>query len=286
MLSRCGLAVHTVAELVREPRRQASRPRCIPGRCTFWFCCAPRRHIGIERTAFAALGLAAFCEERLHFVGHQEFGLGRPTHVGFCERDLNVAERVAVGLARAFDGLAAEADHRAHDDHRGAVGFSLAAFKSRANASGVAAVNAVDYVPAVGLVSHLYVFGKGDVGLAVDGDLVVVVHEDEVADAKVPGQRTRFARYAFHQVAVAHHAVNHVAAGSAFVVATGRAELGCGHATRERHADCVRYALPERTRRDFNAWGFAVFRMPRCLRTELSEVDDVFVRNVVTPQVE
>ena len=45
---------------------------------------------------------------------------------------------------------------------------------------------------------------EGERGVAVDGDVVVVVDQGELAEPEVPGERGRLARDAFHQVAVAH----------------------------------------------------------------------------------
>ena len=54
-------------------------------------------------------------------------------------------------------------------------------------------VVAVDVLhePAVGLVALADVLREGEVGLAVDGDLVVVVEEDEVVEAEVAGEARR-----------------------------------------------------------------------------------------------
>ena len=63
------------------------------------------------------------------------------------------------------------------------------------------------------------VFAERQTGRAVDRDLVVVVQVDEVAEAEMTGERRRFVRDAFHQVAIGDDAVNDVAARARGVVA-------------------------------------------------------------------
>lgn len=63
------------------------------------------------------------------------------------------------------------------------------------------------HVPAERLVARGHVLREGDVGVAVDGDPVVVIEDDEFAQAPVPGQRCRLVGDALH---VATVALNHV----------------------------------------------------------------------------
>ena len=58
-------------------------------------------------------------------------------------------------------------------------------------------------VPAVGLEALAGVVVEGDLGRAVDGDVVVVVDVDQPAQAEVAGQGGRLVADALHQVAVA-----------------------------------------------------------------------------------
>jgi hypothetical protein len=44
-------------------------------------------------------------------------------------------------------------------------------------------------VPVIRLVPGADILAEGDVGVALDGDLVAVVDHDEVAELLVPGQR-------------------------------------------------------------------------------------------------
>ena len=73
------------------------------------------------------------------------------------------------------------------------------------------AVLDVLHVPAHGLVAGADVLGEGDLGVAVDGDAVVVVEGNELAQAPVAGDGGGLVGDALHVAAVAH---DHVAAGS------------------------------------------------------------------------
>ena len=52
------------------------------------------------------------------------------------------------------------------------------------------------------------VLGEGDGGVAVDGDAVVVVQRDQLAQAPVARQRARLVADAFHVAPVAQQAVS------------------------------------------------------------------------------
>ncbi len=58
-------------------------------------------------------------------------------------------------------------------------------------------------VPAVGLEPLGRVVGQGQLGGAVDGDVVVVVDVDEPPEAEVAGERRRLVAHALGEVAVA-----------------------------------------------------------------------------------
>lgn len=59
-------------------------------------------------------------------------------------------------------------------------------------------------VPAVGLVALQHVLGEGHVGAAVDGDAVVVVQRDQLAQLQVTSQGGRFGGHTLLIAAVAH----------------------------------------------------------------------------------
>ena len=131
------------------------------------------------------------------------------------------------------------------------------------------------HVPAVSLEARCDILGEGDAGLALDGDVVVVVDPAQVVELEMAGQRGRLRADAFHQAAVAADRVDvvveQVEAGP--VVAAGQP------LARDRHADAGGDPLAQRTGRRLDAGHPVIFRVPRRLAVELAEVADVVERD-------
>ena len=88
------------------------------------------------------------------------------------------------------------------------------------------------------------------------------------------GQRDRFLRDAFHQVAVGNQHVGMMIDG--FL-----AELRAEHFLGQRHADRGGNALAERACRGLDAFGVEILRMSRRQRSQLTELLDLVERHVV-----
>ena len=131
--------------------------------------------------------------ELVDLVGHVELRLERPAQVLLGQLHLVRAERLAVRARRVLLVGRAEADVGAHGDERRPVRLGLGRRQGGVDRLEVVAVVDVLHVPAVGLEAAAPVLGEGEVGAAVDADVVVVVEDDELAEAEVPGQRGRLA---------------------------------------------------------------------------------------------
>src|SRR5215218_6594840 len=90
---------------------------------------------------------------------------------------------------------------------------------------------------------------------AGQGDLILVVEVDQLAQAEMPGERGGLGRYPLHQVAVRDDAVDVVVDDivSGAVEGTREEALGDGH------ANSVGEALSEGTGGDINARGVQTF---------------------------
>jgi len=89
-------------------------------------------------------------------------------------------------------------------------------------------------VPAIGLVPLAHVLGERDVGVVLDGDVVLVVDQRQVAQLLVPGKGTGLVGDALHDVAVGGDHVDVVVEGAGTgcgirVEQTALAALGDGH---------------------------------------------------------
>ena len=125
-----------------------------------------------------------------------------------------------------------------------------------------AAVRPVDrlHVPAVGLVAQRDVLAERDVGVVLDGDLVVVVEHGEVAEPLVAGERRRLGRHALLQVAVGGEDVD-VVVEDALARRGVRVEQAALAASRHGHADGVADALAEGSGGDLDARRVVVLRV-------------------------
>ncbi len=132
-------------------------------------------------------------------------------------------------------------------------------------------------VPAERRVAGHPVLGEGELCVAVDRDVVVVVEKDQVVELEMPGQRRRLTRDALHQIAVRDEG-EHPEAG-------GLAEAGREVLAGDRHADRVPGALPERPGGHLDARRVAVLGMPRREAAPLPEALELVERQVVARQV-
>ncbi|MCY1229237.1 hypothetical protein D9M72_415950 [compost metagenome] len=131
--------------------------------------------------------------------------------------------------------------------------------------AGLGPVHTLD-VPAVGLVALEDVLGESDVGVVLNGDVVLVVHNDEVAEFLVAGQRGSLGGHAFLEVAVGGNDPDGVverrrAGGSIGVEQAALAALGVSETDRGRQA------LAQRAGGDFHTGGVLVLRVSRSQRT-------------------
>ena len=154
------------------------------------------------------------------------------------------------------------ADGGGHLDDRRLVRNGLGGFDRLGDGVDVGvAISHVLHVPAVGLIAFEDVFGEGNVGPPVDGDVVVVVQGDQLAQLEVTGQGGGFGGHTLLVAAVTH---DHVGV----VINEGRTrlvELGGQVGFGDRQADGVGDTGPQGARGHFNTGSFEGLRMTRGL---------------------
>src|SRR6266542_1504646 len=96
-------------------------------------------------------------------------------------------------------------------------------------------------MPIVCLEALLCVIAVGEVGVAFNRDVIVVVKADELAEPEVTGVRSRLVRDAFHQIAIAGDEPG-VMINDRVIVAIERT---CEMRFSNRHADSVAEPLTE-----------------------------------------
>ena len=204
-----------------------------------------------------------------------------------------IAEGGAVGLAGVLLGGGRPADDRPQHHQRRAPGFGLGRFDARRAARRRPRRSApVDVqstrldVPAVGGVAGGDVLAERDVGVVLDGDVVLVVEDDrgcparwwpasELASAVTPSIRSP--SEATHVDVVVERALPGGASGSSSPALAPRRH---GHA----HGRCQ--ALAERTGGDLDAAGVPVLGMARASSSPRCAAPEVLEFQAVAGQVE
>ena len=145
----------------------------------------------------------------------------------------------------------------------------------------VAVVHLLD-VPAIGFEARGAVFGEGQVGGAVDGDVVVVVEVDQPSQGEMPGQRGGFGGDAFHQVAVGDDGVDVGIDQFEAGPVEGRGKMRGGNG----HADAGGKALSQRAGGGLHAGGQPVFGVAGGEAAPLAEVLELLEGQVVAGEMQ
>ena len=106
-------------------------------------------------------------------------------------------------------------------------------------------------VPAVRLVALEDILGEGNVGVTVNGDMVVVPDGDEVAQLKVTSERGSFARYTLLEASITKEGICVVIDE----VETGLVESGSSLCLCDGKTNSVADTLAKRSSGDFDAGG-------------------------------
>ncbi len=213
---------------------------------------------------------------------HEERRLDRPAHDLLGAPHFFAAQRGAVGFGGVALGRGGIGDVGAEDDQGGAAGFGSGGFQRLRDGGEVVAVAHPAHLPSVGLEPAGDVFRKGERGVAIYGDVVVVVDQVELAQAEMAGDRGGLGGHSFHQVPVAHegpHPVIHDPVAGP-VEALGEDPL------RDGHPHGVPHALAQRPGGGLHPGRVAPLGMSRRARAPLAERLDLLQWQVVAAQVQ
>ncbi len=176
----------------------------------------------------------------------------------------------------------AEADDGFANHQRGLFALGRGLSQCFLHRFGIVAVDHADHVPAVGFETLGRVVGEPAFHFTVDGDVVVVVDRDQLAQLPGTGERRHFVRDAFHQAAVADEHVGVMVDDGVI----GAIEVRGQHLLRQREADRVGQTLPQRTGGGFHAWRVGGFRMTRRLGMQLAETLELVHRQIKAGEVQ
>ncbi|CAK6470916.1 hypothetical protein PSEG_05568 [Pseudomonas sp. Nvir] len=146
----------------------------------------------------------------------------------------------------------------------------------------VVTVNAAHHVPAVGFKAFRGIVGEPAFNVAVDGDAVVIIEGHQFAQFQSTGQGAHFVRNAFHHAAVAHESVGEVVND----IVARTVELRGQRFFRDSHAHGVGNPLAQRAGGGFHTGGVADFRVARRPGVQLTEVFQLFDRQIVPGEVQ
>ena len=144
------------------------------------------------------------------------------------------------------------------------------------------AVNIADHLPVVGFETLWRVVGEPAFNFAVDGDAVVVVERDQLAQTQRTGQRADFVGDAFHHAAITQE---HVGVVVDYRVARA-VELRAHDFFCQGKAHGIGQTLTQRAGGGLNARRVAQLRVTRGAAVQLAEVFQVVDRQVVAGQVQ
>ena len=235
--------------------------------------------LGVQRAA-AVDDLARVCED---LGGHVE-ALGRvePERL-LGGRDLLGAQGGAVRLAGVLGVRGRPGDDRPDRDDAGPVGRVAGGHESLVQRLHVVDVLDALGVPAVGGVPAEHVLRQGDLGVALDRDVVVVVEQDEVAELLVAREARRLRLDALLDVAVRGEDPDRVVERR--LARRGvRVEQPALPAGGHRHADRVADALTERAGGGLDPGGVAVLGVTRRAAAPLPVELEVVERQAVAGQ--
>jgi hypothetical protein len=206
-----------------------------------------------------------------HTFRDVEFGVLRPAVIPFGVTDLVIAKRFAVGGAGVLLVGSAVGDVAVHDDQsRPVAGFEKGIEGAGQHLLIVGIADAGD-IPAVGDEAGGDILAEGQSGVALDGDLVVVVNPAQVGELEMAGQGSGLAADSLHHAAVAAHGVNL----EVEQIKLRPVEI-LGHpAAAQRHAHARGHTLAERAGGGLGTGGPVVFGVAGTLAVKLAKAPDV-----------
>ena len=215
-----------------------------------------------------------------HFVGDFK-GSVRPAEVFFEFFQVFHTEGRAVAFLRTRQRRAVP-DHRLADDEGRALRVRLCLADGAAQQVEVVCVVHFQNLPALRLEAHGNVLFEGDVRASFDGDVVVIVEEDEFSQLLHSRKGAGLVGDPFFQASVAAQRVGVVVYDGEPFAVEGRGEMRF----RKRHTHGVADALAERARGRLHAGRVAVFGVAGRLVAQLAEVHQIFLGNVVSEQIQ
>ncbi len=185
-----------------------------------------------------------------------------------------------MGLSLAGEGRT-DGDGGPDDDQGRFAGLGFGRGERIGDCHTVIAVGNFEDLPAVSFIALADIFGESDVGIALDGNVIIIVKHDQLAQFQGAGQGSCFAGDPFHQAAVANKCVGVMVDD----LEIGAVEPGGQMSLADRHTDRRCHALTERPSCHFDTDSVTEFRMARRLAAPLAERLQIIQGQAVAEQV-
>ena len=142
-------------------------------------------------------------------------------------------------------------------------------------------VNRPDNLPAVGLEPPGDILGESNISASLNGNTVIVIQVDELAQAQRPGQRSRLRSHSLHKVTVGNDSVSVMVNYLMPRPVVMRRQPPPGNS----HPDAIGKTLPQRPGGHFHARDKPILRVPRRPALPLPELLEFLQRQVIAGEV-
>ncbi len=209
-----------------------------------------------------------------HSVGDQELRIFRPAVYALRQFDFFFAERFAVRLFCVLAVRRAKTDVTVYDNQFGAILNAECMVVGVGERNQIVGIVDVLDIPTIGCEPGGHIFVVCEIGIALDGDVVVVVNPAQVRKSQMSGDRGGFRGNSLHHVAIAANRPDVVVEQ----LESRTIEICRQPAFGDGHAHAVRDALTERAGGGLDTRGQAVFGMSGRFAADLPEILDLVER--------
>src|SRR5712671_4283073 len=206
-----------------------------------------------------------------HSVGYQELRVLRPAVYALRQFDFFFAERFAVRFFCVLAVRRAKTDVTVYDNQFGAILNAERMVVGIGERNQIVGIVDVLDIPTIGCEPGRDIFVVSEIGITLDGDMVVVVYPAQVRKSQMSGDRGGFRGNSFHHVAIAANRPDVVVEQLESRTIEICREPGFG----DGHAHAVRDALTEGAGGGLDTRGQPVFGMSRRLAADLPEILDL-----------
>ena len=146
--------------------------------------------------------------------------------------------------------------------------FILGSLNSSTDFIGIVSVHICHHVPTIAFKALRNIFGKPTINFTVNGNIIIIIQNNQFTQSQCTRQRTSFMRYAFHQTAIAQENISMMIHN----IQTILIEFGSKHFLCQRHTNRIGNALSQWPCGGFNTVRVAVLGVSCGFAVQLAEI--------------